>query len=88
MTTRRWATIDLIDSLDIGAMTYPGVEESVQKAKDAILDSTIKKRAKNAAEELIDILERRHGKMEEHVRDGEIAIVSSHIARHFTGELK
>ena len=30
------ATIDLIDSLDIGAMTYPGVAEAVQKAKDAL----------------------------------------------------
>lgn len=30
------ATIDLIDSLDIGAMTYPGVAEAVQKAKDAM----------------------------------------------------
>ncbi len=30
------ATINLIDSLDIGAMTYPGVSEAVQKAKDAL----------------------------------------------------
>ncbi len=34
-----------------------------------LLDATIKKRSKNAAEELIGILERIHGKMEEHVRD-------------------
>lgn len=26
----------LIDCLDIGAMTYPGVSEAVQKAKDAL----------------------------------------------------
>ena len=34
--TLKMATIDLIDSLDIGAMTYPGVAEAVQKAKDAL----------------------------------------------------
>ncbi len=34
--TLKLAIIDLIDSLDIGAMTYPGVAEAVQKAKDAL----------------------------------------------------